>query len=295
MSQPQFHKTRIAPTPSGFLHLGNALSFALTAAIAERSGAKILLRIDDLDRERVNREYVQDIFDTLNFLQIHWHEGPRNYEDYERDWSQTHRLDLYNEALKQLRDKGKVFACSCSRAAIKRASTDDSYPGTCLHKSIDLDAPDSSWRLITEADAKVDIRTYPEDIIETRLPANMRYFVVRKKDDYPAYQLSSIIDDLHFGVDLIVRGQDLWASTIAQEYLAQQMGLDAFGQITFYHHPLLMETGGLKLSKSAGSTSIKYLRDHGHSAMDVYGMIGRMAGIQREVKDWQELGKALLE
>jgi len=295
MTQPQFHKTRIAPTPSGFLHLGNALSFALTAAIAERTGAKILLRIDDLDRDRVNRDYVQDIFDTLNFLQIAWHEGPRTYEEYEREWSQIHRLDLYNEALNQLRKDDKVFACTCSRAAIRRASADDSYPGTCLHKSLDLDTSDSNWRLITEADAKVVIRTYPERIIQAQLPADMQYFVVRKKDSYPAYQLSSIIDDLHFGVDLIVRGQDLWASTIAQEYLAQQLSLDAFNHIAFYHHPLLMETGGLKLSKSAGATSIKYLRGHGHSAADVYGMIGKMAGIEQEVKDWRELSASLLK
>lgn len=294
MSQPRFYKTRIAPTPSGFLHLGNALSFALTAAIAKQTGAKILLRIDDLDRERVNREYVQDIFDTLNFLQIPWHEGPRNYQEYERDWSQIHRLDLYNEALNQLRNDAKVFACTCSRAAIRRASTDDSYPGTCLHKSLDLDMPDSCWRLITKANASVVIRSYPEDRIETHLPADMQYFVVRKKDGYPAYQLSSIIDDLHFGIDLVVRGQDLWASTIAQGYLAQQLGLDAFRQITFYHHPLLMETGGAKLSKSAGATSIKYLREHGHSAADVYTMIARMAGFDEPATDWRELGSLLL-
>src|SRR5579872_3698555 len=69
---PHFSKTRLAPTPSGFLHLGNVLSFAITAAIAAKTGAKILLRIDDLDRDRVNRDYVQDIFDTLNFLEIPW-------------------------------------------------------------------------------------------------------------------------------------------------------------------------------------------------------------------------------
>src|SRR5580698_8544901 len=74
-----FRKTRIAPTPSGFLHLGNVLSFALTAGLARRSGASILLRIDDLDRERVSREYVEDIFDALNFLGIPWDEGPRNW------------------------------------------------------------------------------------------------------------------------------------------------------------------------------------------------------------------------
>src|SRR5579863_6846848 len=108
----RFDKTRIAPTPSGFLHLGNVLSFAITAAIAEKTGAKILLRIDDLDRDRVNREYVEDIFDTLNFLQIPWDEGPRNYKEYESEYSQLYRMDLYQVALQQLKDSGQVFACT---------------------------------------------------------------------------------------------------------------------------------------------------------------------------------------
>lgn len=294
MSEPRYHKTRIAPTPSGFLHLGNALSFALTAAIAEKHGASILLRIDDLDRERVNREYVQDIFDTLSFLQISYHEGPHNYEDYEREWPQIHRLNLYNDALERLQATGKVFACTCSRAAIRRVSIDDRYPGTCLNKSLDLNTPDSSWRLITETDTVISIKTVSGDMLNAQLPADMQYFVVRKKDKYPAYQLASVIDDLHFGVDLIVRGQDLFASTIAQQYLAQQLGLGGFGQVAFYHHPLLMETGGLKLSKSAGSTSIKYLREHGYSVADVYSEIAKMAGIKEDVKNWRELGEVLL-
>ena len=96
---PTFQKTRIAPTPSGYLHLGNVLSFALTAALARRAGAAILLRIDDLDRERVSRDYVEDIFETLRFLGIPWDEGPRDFSEYERVWSQLHRLRLYREAL----------------------------------------------------------------------------------------------------------------------------------------------------------------------------------------------------
>ncbi|RQP14538.1 MAG: tRNA glutamyl-Q synthetase, partial [Parapedobacter sp.] len=86
-----FIRTRIAPTPSGYLHLGNVFSFALTAALAKRSGAQILLRIDDLDYTRVKREYVEDIFHTLEFLKIPWHEGPRNYREYKQTYSQTYR------------------------------------------------------------------------------------------------------------------------------------------------------------------------------------------------------------
>ena len=101
----QYNKTRIAPTPSGFLHLGNVLSFGITAALARKHGAKILLRIDDLDRTRINKQYVQDIFDTLNFLEIPWDEGPRNIKEYEDSYSQLHRMGVYQEALEQLADE----------------------------------------------------------------------------------------------------------------------------------------------------------------------------------------------
>ena len=81
-----FKKTRFAPTPSGFLHLGNVLSFVITAGLAEKTGAKIFLRIDDADQERTNKLCVQDIFDTLDFLGIAWHEGPRNLQEYEQEY-----------------------------------------------------------------------------------------------------------------------------------------------------------------------------------------------------------------
>src|ERR1035437_9153412 len=94
-----FKRTRIAPTPSGYLHLGNILSFAITAALARKTNAKVLLRIDDFDLERTNKLYVQDIFDTLNFLEIPWDEGPRNMKQYEQEFSQVHRMEMYKKAL----------------------------------------------------------------------------------------------------------------------------------------------------------------------------------------------------
>ncbi len=92
MNIPNYKKTRIAPTPSGFLHLGNVLSFSITAALAKKHSAKILLRIDDLDRARANDQYLQDIFDTLNFLEIPWDEGPRNVNEFKNAYSQAHRM-----------------------------------------------------------------------------------------------------------------------------------------------------------------------------------------------------------
>jgi glutamyl/glutaminyl-tRNA synthetase len=282
-----FKKTRIAPTPSGFLHLGNALSFALTAALARKTGAKILLRIDDLDRDRINPLYVQDIFDTLNFLEIPWDEGPRDITDYQSNWSQLQRLDDYNKALQQLKEQGNVFACRCSRAQLQGSV----YPGTCRDENIPLDAPDVSWRLYTD-DKELTINTLNNGAVTTILPDAMKDFIVRKKDGYPAYQLASLIDDINFGVDLVVRGQDLYPSTIAQHYLADVLELDAFKNITFHHHLLLMESAEKKLSKSAGATSIKYLREQGKTEKDIYMEIGKMLKID-DVRNFEGFERLL--
>jgi glutamyl/glutaminyl-tRNA synthetase len=284
-----FNKTRIAPTPSGFLHLGNAYSFALTAALAQKTGAKILLRIDDLDKGRVQKEYVQDIFDTLNFLEIPWHEGPSNMQEYEKEYSQVHRMGLYDQALDQLRERGAVFACTCSRAQIRMQNPDDVYPGTCRDKGLSLDASEVNWRLQTDDHAQLTVNSLFGGPVKSPLPSVMRDFVVRKKDDFPAYQLASVVDDIHFGVDLVIRGQDLWDSTLAQLYLAGKMGTSGFQKCTFHHHSLLSASAGIKLSKSAGDTSIRYLRTHGTERSAIYEQISRMLGLMNPANSWQQL------
>ena len=278
------NRTRIAPTPSGYLHLGNVLSFALTAGLARRSGASILLRIDDLDRERVGREYVEDIFETLNFLGIPWDEGPRSVEEYERVWSQVHRMGMYREGLERLRETGRVFACDCSRAKILRESPKGVYPGTCREKGMSLDREECSWRVRTEG---VEMGGG-----DGGLPVEMTDFVVRKKDGYPAYQLTSVIDDLYFGIDLVVRGDDLRASTAAQRWLAKGLGLDEFRRIRFCHHPLLMVSSDEKMSKSAGATSVRYLRLQGLKPADLYSMILQRLGSDADAGSWEELAAA---
>jgi len=286
-----YRKTRIAPTPSGFLHLGNVLSFVRTVGMAKEWGAKVLLRIDDMDRDRVEAEYVQDIFDTLNFLELPWEEGPRDAKEFEREWSQLHRLEMYREALGVLRERGEVFACSCSRAQILKSRPDGVYPGMCRDKGISLDAENVSWRLRT-GNEEVKIRLVSGDVVKAGVPGGMKDFVVRKRDGFPAYQLSSVIDDLFFGVDLVIRGEDLWASTVAQHYLAGKLGRD-FGAISFYHHALLTAEGGRKLSKSAGDTSVQYLRKQGLRKRDVYTMIARMMGGAGEPAGWEDLWRLI--
>ncbi len=268
--------------------MGNVLSFAITASLAARTGASIHLRIDDMDQDRVRREYVQDIFDTLTFLQIPWQEGPRNYEDYEANWSQLHRLPLYNQALQQLWDSGQVYACTCSRSQILAAHPDGIYTGACRHKNLPPDTPDACWRLRTKPEAEVIMTTLAGTERHT-LPADMTDFIVRKKDGLPAYQLSSVVDDTHYGIDFIVRGADLLHSTIAQLYLAHILGNTTFSGTTFFHHPLATDATGRKLSKSAGDTSIQHLRSVHNTAESVYTAIGQSIGLTAHATSYEQL------
>ncbi|HEY4197990.1 MAG TPA: glutamate--tRNA ligase family protein [Mucilaginibacter sp.] len=289
----QYKKTRLAPTPSGFLHLGNVLSFSITAALAVKNGAKILLRIDDMDQPRVNQQYLQDIFDTLNFLEIPWGEGPRNVKEFEDAYSQLQRMNIYNDALTQLRDNDLVFACSCSRTQLRSDSINNDCP--CLEKRISLTAENVSWRLITNESNTLEVKNYDGRIIRLTLPAEMKNFVIRRKDGSPSYQLTSVIDDLFYRVDLVVRGEDLWVSTLAQHELAKALGKNNFRDITFYHHPLLMEASGKKLSKSAGATSIRYLRENGKTPADIYTLIAELTGVNERVNNWQQLAGLLIK
>ena len=152
-------KTRLAPTPSGFLHLGNAFNIITTVLIAHLEGAKILLRVDDLDQARYRREYADDIFQTLEFLGISWDEGPGGVGELEQKWSQKYRINLYRDYLAQLAEKDLLFACECSRNEIAAISPDGIYPGTCIDKKIPLQTTGTSWRLLT-GDQNLTVRRW---------------------------------------------------------------------------------------------------------------------------------------
>jgi len=281
--------TRIAPTPSGFLHLGNAYSFLLTQALAKKHGAKILLRIDDLDRERYRPEYVQDIFDTLDFLEIQIDLGPKSVSELESEWSQVHRMQRYEEALAKLRTTGKVFSCDCSRNKIQQIDPRGYYLGQCLDRRIPLDKPDTAWRVNTlEADF-TQFTEYPNFRKTDLIPEETAFYVVRKKDRLPAYHLTSVVDDLQFGVDLIVRGKDLYASTLAQLDLARLLGEEKFTQSTFLHHELIKGSNQSKLSKSAGDTSIQFLRKEGKKLQEIHSLLAKMVGKEQEFLEHQDI------
>jgi glutamyl/glutaminyl-tRNA synthetase len=244
--------TRLAPTPSGFLHIGNMCSFVLTWALARSMGGKILLRIDDLDVERVRPEYVEDIFRAIDLLEIDYDTGPSGVDDFNKNWSQQLRRSHYEDVLNKLLATDRVFACKLSRKALRDYAPDGQYPLSGRHQNITLDSEDVSLRVITP-DEMISWQDLGGTARNVNLYHTMRDFVVRRRDGVPAYQLASLADDLFFGINFIVRGEDLLPSTAAQRYLASLIGSDTFTASVFYHHPLITDQQGDKLSKSAGS------------------------------------------
>ncbi len=251
-------RTRFAPTPSGFLHTGNAVNLIITWARARLVNGHILLRIDDADSARVRPEYIHDVFESLQWLGLDWDIGPHSVEEFTTSWSQQLRKGRYLRALQALRDANLVFGCTCSRAQIRSRSADMHYTGTCLYADHDLDSKDVVWRLKTPP-------TFA-------LP----YPVVRQRDGEASYNLISVVDDVDFSVSYIVRGEDLLPVSQVQQYLASQLTcLSPFQNVTIEHHPLVLDGSGRKLSKSDGAQSLKFLRSQGTDATQLFELAGR--------------------
>ena len=287
MSKQKPWLTRMAPTPSGFIHLGNAFNFITTALAAQLLDARVLLRIDDLDKPRYRSEYAEDLFESLDFLELDYDLGPADRYDLETNWSQQGRLSDYQDLLDELRNRQLVFACSCSRSEIIRLSNDGSYPGTCLKKGLNLDEPGVAWRLKNESQ-KPAMRLWPSGKIRRlTLPSEMKYLVVRRRDGLPSYHLASVVDDLTYGVNLVIRGQDLWSSSLGQISLAQTLKRSDFTSIEFFHHLLIMNDNGRKLSKSVLQHQER-LRDR-YRPEEIYRKYSRYIGLAGEVSTFKGL------
>jgi glutamyl/glutaminyl-tRNA synthetase len=283
-----FTLTRFAPTPNGFLHLGNVYSFIITASLAKKNNAKILLRIDDLDQERVKKKYVQDIFDTLDFMEIPYHLGPKDVVDFEKNFSQSLKMPLYNQALEDLKKKGSLFVCDCSRNKIEKMDPKGYYTGFCRTRKLSFDLPETSWRIKAPLHQEVKIKTLTEGKMTRKIPGILADFVVKKRDGLPSYQLASVVDDLHYGVDLVVRGKDLLGSSLAQIYLSGFLPKNEFAQNTFHHHNILTGANNQKLSKSAGDTSIQFLRKSGKKPAEIFQMIGEWMGSKEKFNSLED-------
>lgn len=267
-------RSRLAPSPSGLLHLGNAVNFLLTWLMVRKAGGTLRLRIDDADCLRTKPEYLEDIFLQLDWLGITWDEGPTGVDDFHRRFSQQLRLERYREFLAELDRLGHLYPCGCSRRMIRSLAPEGVYPGFCRKRSTAPGAREAIRVRVPEGSVfRVDGQEVP-------LCEAMGDFVLWRKEDLPAYQLVSLVDDLDDRINLIVRGQDLLASTAAQLFLAGLHGDNFFAGGVFRHHPLVLGEDGRKLSKSDGALSLAALRERGCSRLEVYRVVARQVGIE---------------
>lgn len=237
--------TRIAPTPSGFLHEGNRHNFRLTATLAAEAGADLALRIDDADASRYRREYAEDVFVTLEGMGIAWTVGPRDVDDFEAHWSQRLKTEHYRAQLAGAIARGlPVYACTCTRS-VQHGPAVGGCVGGCRHQELPLEPGATALRTALEPGAEVNVGG---EVVP--LADSMGDFILWRRDDLPAYQIVSVIEDRDLGTTLIVRGRDLMGSSAAQCYLAPWFAADNVAAATYVHHDLLVDASGVKLSKS---------------------------------------------
>ena len=267
-------RSRIAPTPSGLLHLGNAVNFILTWLMVRKAGGMLRLRIDDADCLRAKPEYLEDIFRQLDWLKITWDEGPTGPDDFRSRFSQQLRLERYRSFLAELERLGHLYPCGCSRSTIRQFAPDGVYPGFCRDRAGAFTAGEAQRVRVPQGSV------FRVEGQEVELCRAMGDFVLWRKEDLPAYQLVSLVDDLDDRINCIVRGQDLLPSTAAQLFLAGLHGNNCFAETTFLHHPLVLGEDGRKLSKSDNALSLAALREKKLSPVPVYQEVARQVGIE---------------
>jgi glutamyl-tRNA synthetase len=273
--------SRLAPTPSGYLHLGNAVNFVLTWLLVRRAHGTLHLRIDDLDRARLRPAYLENIFRTIAWLGLDYDHGPSGPDDFERHYSQQHHLTEYQQLLDQLRAvPGLLYACRCSRTDILRAAPHGLYAGTCRPQQVPFDTPETAWRAHVPKALRVQFPDLWQGSVTVPLAAELGDLVVRKKDGTAAYQIGSLVDDVRLDTNLIVRGLDLLPSTAAQLWLAAQLPTTRpFLSTQFVHHPLLPAAGGQKLSKSQQQELDRGIMGEAARPQPVYAAVARLLGL----------------
>ncbi|TWI70722.1 glutamyl-tRNA synthetase [Desulfobotulus alkaliphilus] len=257
--------SRMAPTPSGFLHLGNALNFILTRLFVYRQKGRLHLRIDDMDGIRTRKEVIEDIFSSLDWLGLGWDTGPSGPEDFYARFSLMDRMDTYRKALNTLLENKKAYACGCSRKSLAAKGIRGAYPGFCRKKALCFEPMKTSIRLRVPEDTKINMGLRTQGLAE-----DFGDFVIWRKENLTAYHLASLLEDDAMGINLVVRGADLLPSTAAQIFLARTLGLQNFPAVFFIHHGLVAGKKGEKLSKSRGSHALCDMRESGLSPSAVF-------------------------
>lgn len=275
-------RTRLAPSPTGALHLGNARTFLINWAIARQRGWRIILRIEDLDGPRVKEGADQLAIDILHWLGMDWDEGP---------YYQRHDLKRYHAALEKLAAKGLLYPCQCTRAEIAAAARSAPhagdkhelrYPGTCRPADPEPRVFDPRWeatawrvRVPDEVIAFADEVAGPQAINVER---GVGDFILSTRLGLPAYQLAVVVDDADQGVTDVVRGDDLLPSAARQLMIYNMLEIEA-AKPRYFHVPLVYGPDDRRLAKRHGDTRIATYRRHGVSAERIIGLIGDWCGL----------------
>ncbi len=271
MASAKNYRGRLAPSPTGYLHLGHARTFWIARQRARTQGGTLILRNDDIDAQRFKLEFVGAMIEDLHWFGFKWSEGP-DCGGPLGPYSQSDRTRFYRAALDQLRTGGFIYPCTCSRkdiaaaARAPHAADDDEpiYPGTCRSKSPStIHSPPSTrfnWRFrVTDSET---ISFHDENLGPQAFVAGKDFgdFVVWRHDDVPAYQLSVVVDDAAMQITEVVRGEDLLKSTARQLLLYRALGLAA---PRFFHCPLMTDKTGVRLAKRHDALSLRKLRENG--------------------------------
>ena len=264
------YRGRIAPSPTGYLHIGHAITFWCAQERAQENGGGLVLRIEDLDAARCRPEFRDAVIEDLRWFGLRWDEGPDAAGKF-GPYVQSERRMLYLAAWKKLRDAGLIYPCSCSRQDVLQSAgaphhenDEPVYPGTCRPPErtvCDFDSPAGlHWRFRVpdgEALQFFDNRLGSQSAIAG---TDFGDFIVWRKDNVPAYQLAVAVDDAAMRVTEAVRGADLVLSTFRQLLIYRALGLVA---PEFYHAELITDAAGVRLAKRNASLSLRELRNGG--------------------------------
>lgn len=238
------------------------------------TGGSLLLRVDDADDPRMKPEFIGNVFDTIKHLGIDYDQGPESIEQVEKEWSQKWRLGEYETLLQKLIETGDAYACTCSRKMMEEPD----FVCKCFEKRLPLSTPESALRVKTRPTDVFVLQDLKKGTLALNVHQLMPDFVIRRKDKIPAYQVTSLSDDIHYHINLIVRGEDLLPSTAAQLFLARLAGCESFTMCQFLHHGLISDNSGEKLSKSKASSSF----------MQQYGSLTSLPLFFIEFSRWME-------
>jgi glutamyl-tRNA synthetase len=263
------YRGRLAPSPTGLLHIGHARTFWIAADRAQQLGGRLALRNEDLDPQRCRAEFVTAMYEDLRWLDIRWSEGPDCGGPY-GPYSQSERRSFYLEAWQRLRDSGAIYPCTCSRKDLAAAATapndsDDEplYPGHCRSRmdAIQFHTPQGvNWRFRVpdgESIEFTDVHLGAQAYIAGK---DFGDFVVWRRDDVPSYQLAVTVDDASMQITEVVRGADLLKSTARQILLFRALG---YSVPDYYHCELVRDSSGLRMAKRHDAASIRRLREQG--------------------------------